>query len=199
MDANRSLANAVEGDPKATSAWYYWTNFINIAKHISLQEFGSCQVFDIHGNSANHKVQMGYSLPGSIFEKGPVQVHLNSTFLSLHYLVRQRYRNEFSKLVDLLLGQKSFAHLLDSLHFPSAPLLPFSETQPVDFGGPLYYNGGFNTYSHFSHYGIYNCNAIQIEIPSLLRMNSITRTQFSTALAKSILLFLKFHYDLTFF
>jgi hypothetical protein len=68
--------------------------------------------------------------------------------------------------------------------------------QPFEWGGDLYFNGGYNTFRHGSLKNHGKSNATQIETPILTRKTNQSIQSFAEAFSKMTLEFFVEHYGL---
>eukprot|EP01119_Soliformovum_irregulare_P023958 TRINITY_DN8483_c0_g1_i1.p1 TRINITY_DN8483_c0_g1~~TRINITY_DN8483_c0_g1_i1.p1 ORF type:complete len:422 (+),score=83.13 TRINITY_DN8483_c0_g1_i1:228-1493(+) len=200
LDANRNRNDASLGDVHAQAAWDEFHNFIEIAKMRSIDQYGFCQYFDLHGNDSSKKVMIGQMTRKADFES-QVEGHLESKmneFCSSASLLRSK--PDYESKESLMMGATSFAKYFqdESVKRYGSNILectPIGKTRgEFDWGGPDFYNGGYNTGRHGSLKNSGKCNGIQIETPTHLRLDSTTMQTFGEAFAAAILLFVKEHY-----
>lgn len=133
---------------------------------------------------------------GYIIRKGDYDAGINTVETKLHLSSIRALIERKSSLeakLDLLLGKQSLGNLLQSQGIGSVPV---GYHTPYDWGGPEYWNGGYNTKRHGSAVTCYPIDGTQIETPISLRKESKTRRNFANILSKSILQFFQIHYNL---
>lgn len=172
FDANRDIGEAADGNPTVEQAWFAYHQFIDSAKSKIVNDYGRGLFLDIHGHGHSiHRIELGYLLSGS--ELQFTDSTLNTTALINESSIRGLVANNIlgSSHSNLLRGPNSFGELLANVNFSSVP----SQTIPFPLIGEPYYDGGYNTQRHGSRDNNLGIDAIQVEIDSLSRYNSVKR------------------------
>ncbi len=178
IDANRDSVEAAQGNRYAIRAWQEYHHYINVAKNIITQQFGSGLFFDIHGHGANPdgfydlRTWLGYLVPGDVLDQDDTSLNTvdNSNKTSIRALVDSSLFN----FIEVLRGTNSFGALMDSLNYKSVPSV--NDPGPM---GSRYFSGGYNTARHGSRGGG-SISAIQIEAPRPgIRDNPVSWSKFA--------------------
>lgn len=188
LDANRNLEDAAHGNPFASEAWQEYHDFIGLAKNKVISEYKLGSYYDIHGNTMSSKVMIGYMLRKDDYEGGPQHLSQSLHNCSIRSLLEKQESTE--QRIETLMGQTSLATLLEKDGYPSVPIGQI----PYDWGGPEYWNGGYNTKRHGSTVNCSPVIGIQIETPMSLRQKEDVRKGFALSLAKNALKFHELHF-----
>ena len=190
LDANRDAVEAAQGSRLAEEAWEDYHDFIERAKEVVTETYGSGLYIDLHGHG--HRIQrleLGYLLSSAQLELSDDA--LNSGNYAALSSIATLSSTADASFAEILRGPSSLGTLLQIRGFPAVP----SQSQP-DPGGEAYFTGGYNTARHGSRYGG-PISGIQIECNwTGLRDEEANREQFAQILAASFELFLSTYFEL---
>jgi N-formylglutamate amidohydrolase len=192
LDANREIAEAADGDPKAEAAWHVYHNAMANARAAVTNEFGKGLVMDIHGHGhAIQRLELGYL---------PDEDELRVSDEALN--TSRGHRNTFNSLVatnpngytfaELIRGPKSLGQYYVNRGYPSVP----SETTPYPLEEEPYFAGGYITQQYGSRNGG-TVDAVQIEANRhSVRHTADQRRAFADSTAVILVEFFSHHYGI---
>ncbi|HUF28432.1 MAG TPA: hypothetical protein VMM18_15755 [Gemmatimonadaceae bacterium] len=178
LDANRPLADAACGDPRAETAWNEYHDFIEVAKARILAEYGRGWYTDIHGHGhAVQRLELGYRLGAATLRRSDAELDDDPSFEQLSSF-RSFSESSPLSLSALLRGPKALGTLLEEAGYPSVP----SQQDPAPLAGEEYFSGGYNTQRHACATGGQICG-VQIEANMIgVRNTALGRETFALAL-----------------
>ncbi len=193
LDANRDLAEAALGNPEAEQAWRDFHFFLEKAKaQIETAQAKRGLFIDLHGHGHSiQRLELGYLLSAASLRQSDVA--LNAPEIINQSSIRQLVidNRQQQAHADLIRGAAGLGTLLEQEGYPSVPSLG----DPAPKSGEAYFSGGYNTERHGSVTAEAKIDAIQIECNFQgVRDTEISREFFASALAKTLLAYLKEHY-----
>ncbi|CAG8509967.1 6663_t:CDS:2 [Cetraspora pellucida] len=195
IDVNRPIKEGVEGKDSITSiVWNDYHNFMQTAIKDVEANFGHGLLVDVHGHThPEHFVEIGYVLSAEILSLSTSQINANPEIHS-GSSIRALYTRKSNNLqfADLLYGKTtSLGGRLQSHGYDTVP----SHIHQHPLGDEKYFHGGYCVQKYGSRHAEQIIDAIQIEIPTSLRIgNKEKRQNFITALSESISWFLTKYY-----
>ncbi len=192
LDLNRSLETSNCGDSTTEAYWKTFHNQIFKFREEIQTRFGKGLVIDIHGHGfSKQRIQLGYLLFSDDLRKDDEVIN-TSTYInksSIKSLINNNQKG--FTLSDLLRGPNSLGAYLTQEGYPTVP----SPNDRAPLVGDGFFSGGHNTSIYGSKNGD-NIDAIQIELNKIgLRDTTENREKLTLSLAKSIMAYLKFHYQ----
>lgn len=136
------------------------------------------------------RIELGYLLRANELRLSDNELDTN-TYIeksSIKSLVGNNIQGHTQSI--LLRGVKSFGTLMENKGFPSVPSL----SNPFPNEGEDYFTGGYNTRRHGSQENNNTIDAIQIELNSDIRYNSVQREQLIKSLVLSINEYIHYYY-----
>ena len=181
LDVNRGIKLGAFGEPEAEQVYLDFHNFIRQAKRSLGNRWGL--LLDIHGNNRGNWTMLGYGLLKYQLNEKPL---IDAHYSSLRALAR---RTAISMEV-LVRGNRSLGHFMEEAKcqvFPSP-----DNPSPMNRG---YLTGGYITRHHGSKSGG-NVDAIQVEIPRLIRDNKELQTPYIAKITQAIVKFIDVNYHM---
>lgn len=188
LDANRARGEAAEGDAHALQAWHAWHEFVEEARARIVEAHGHGLVIDVHGQSHPEGwIEWGYALSARqlALDDGELQLGAQRLGSSVDALARRHGGERAS----LLRGPYSLGGLTQARGYESVP----SPEHPHP-GGGRYFNGGYNTRRHGSR-AKGEVDAVQMEVPRHLRLDSRRRKRLARDLAACLATYLERWYE----
>ncbi|MBU3679888.1 MAG: T9SS type A sorting domain-containing protein [Candidatus Kapabacteria bacterium] len=190
LDMNRALAEATDSNEASTAYWMDYQGFIDSAKSTVLQQHGKGLFIDLHGHGhTKQRIEYGYLLYGSQLRESDSVLNTAKRIAvsSIRYLVGTNQGNRTH--AELLRGEGALGTLFAEQGFPGVPSLQ----DPCPEQADDYFNGGYNTLEHGSNPGG-TIDAIQMELYSAIRFNTMQRSAFAKAFATIVRSYLEKHY-----
>ena len=184
FDANRDVQDAADGDPTVIQTWSNYHNFIDAAKTQVAQDYGSGTFYDMHGHGHTiQRIELGYLLSRTELQQSDSYLNTNSGTQdsSIRTLVNNNLQNLTQ--AQLVRGSSSLGDILESRGFHTVP----SSADPAPQGTESYFAGGYNTRRHGSSDNTSPVSAVQIEMNSNIRFNTVSRATLIDSLAISML------------
>lgn len=190
LDMNRDILAATDTNPLLNGYWNEYHDFLDSAAMRINQYFGKGLFIDLHGHGhAIQRIELGYLLydtqlqePDSILNTPP-----RISVSSIESLAGNNASN--ATHAELLRGDEALGTQFANHGYPGVPSLQDPFPQP----GDPYFNGGYNTYHHGSSPGG-TIDAVQLELYSAIRFDSLQRMAFADSFAVVVLRFLSQHY-----
>lgn len=189
LDPNREIVEAAQDNPFAENAWNEFQDWIQEARTLVADDYGSGLYFDMHGHGhAIPRVEIGYLLSSSDLNKSDGA--LNNTTIVEKSSIRDLGRHSPETFSELLRGPKSFGGFLENEGVRSIP----SPADPSPGGDP-YWTGGYNTREHGSRGQSEVISGLQLEhqYPGL-RDSDANRKAYAAQLTSAIRMFMLEHY-----
>ena len=190
LDMNRNLELATDSNVALHDYWFEYHAYIDSAAKQITDVYGKGLFIDLHGHGhTKQRIELGYLLYGS--ELREVDEALNTEDLievsSIENLARQ---NETSSThAQLIRGDEALGTQLALRGYPGVP----SRQDPYPLPDDPYFNGGYNTFHHGSSPGG-TIDAIQLELYSAIRFDSLKRVAFADSFVTVVLRYLEKHY-----
>jgi hypothetical protein len=187
---NRDLLAATDTNASLDDYWYDYHLYVDSAKAIVQRQFAKGLFVDMHGHGhTKQRIELGYlvskttlGLPDSL-----INLPRYTNFTSIRSLALSNLKG--LNHVSLLRGPLSMGTLLQNKGFPSVP----SSSDPFPLATDEYFNGGYNTVRHGSNTSG-KIDAIQFELYSAIRFDSIQRRKFADSLVNILINYLEQHY-----
>lgn len=190
LDMNRDIIMATDSNSSLDVYWHEYHNFIDSAKkHITLH-FGKGLFIDLHGHGhTKQRIEYGYLLYDSQLRESDSLMNTAARIRvsSIESLAGNNAMN--TTHAELIRGNEALGTQFAERGYPGVP----SKQDPFPLIGDPYFNGGYNTYYHGSSPGG-TIDAIQMELYSDIRFDSVKRTQFARNFVAVALQFLDRHY-----
>lgn len=188
MLASYDIDSAAGDHPIARQAWNEFHQFIDTAKALIVNDWGSGHYFELHGNGHPEKwneIGQGVSKEHLALEEDQLYARRDlSTIRSIA---------QTEDFIQLLRGPKSLGGLLDSMGWKSTP----SPAHPSPAPGNFFF-AGWNTWLHGSRYEG-TIDATHVESYWEFMVLEQNREAYQKDLAQAIVTFMETHYgfDLT--
>lgn len=200
LDVNRPLKEGAEGIVIERSlsetqiAWNDYHTFMNDAVEEVEERFGRGLLIDIHGHGhSENYIELGYvlsaeklSLPTDTLNSDPT-IPTSSSIRALY-----NRKQSYLSFAELLRGKTtSLGGRLQSYGYETVP----SHVHKHPLKTEKYFHGGYSVQKYGSRHGEQVVDAIQIELPRLLRLgNEEQKEQFLLDISESISWFVKEYY-----
>jgi len=200
LDVNRPLKEGAEGNPNsdvpsdAQLAWSDYHTFLNNAVEEIEERFGRGLLIDIHGHGhPENYIELGYVLSSEILTLSDDVIN-SDPIIAAGSSIRSLYNRKQSTLSfsDLLRGKTtSLGGRLQSYGYETIP----SHIHKNPLVHEKYFHGGYSVQKYGSRHGEQVIDAIQIELPRLLRLgNEELKDNFVMEFAESLSWFVKEYY-----
>ncbi|CAB4409966.1 unnamed protein product [Rhizophagus irregularis] len=199
LDVNRPLKEGAESDgsnfPSDTQiAWSDYHTFLNNAVEEIEERFGRGLLIDIHGHGhPENYIELGYVLSSEVLTL-PNDIINSDPKISDGSSIRSLYNRKQTTLsfAELLRGKTaSLGGRLQSYGYETIP----SHVHEYPLVNEKYFHGGYSVQKYGSRHGEQVIDAIQAELPRLLRLgNKEIRDQFVKDFAESLSWFVKEYY-----
>ena len=191
VDCNREIGIGAGDDPGAKQAWAEFQSFIDIAESNVLARASQGLYIDLHGQSHSIKrLELGYGLTAA--ELAESDAVLNKPQYAARSTIRSLAQKAQLPFSELLRGSNSFGGLMLVKGYPAVP----SPAMPEPGAGNPYFDGGYNSLHHGSLHGS-AIDGLQIESNLAgVRDTPGNRTEFATALARTVEFFFTNYYHL---
>lgn len=190
LDMNRDIIMATDSNSSLDIYWHEYHNFIDSAKKNITSHFGKGLFIDLHGHGhTKQRIEYGYLLYDSQLRESdsmmntPARIRVSS----IEYLAGNNAMNITH--AELIRGDDALGTQFAERGYPGVP----SKQDPFPLIGDPYFNGGYNTYYHGSSPGG-TIDAIQMELYSAIRFDSVKRTEFARNFVAVALQYLDRHY-----
>lgn len=190
LDMNRNLELATDTNEALHDYWFEYHAYIdNAAKQIT-DRFGKGLFIDLHGHGhTKQRIELGYLLYGSELRE-PDEVLNTDDLIEVSSIENLARQNESSSThAQLIRGDEALGTQLALRGYPGVP----SRQDPYPQIEDPYFNGGYNTFHHGSSPGG-TIDAIQLELYSAIRFDSLKRVAFADSLVTVVLRYLEKHY-----
>lgn len=190
LDMNREIIAATDSNSNLDIYWYDYHRFVDSAKARISQDHQKGLFLDIHGHGHPiQRIELGYLLTASELQQTDSAVNTQNYigYSAIKNLAVTNVQN--ISHAQLLRGTQSFGTMLTDRGFPGVP----SFQDPFPQVGDPYFNGGYNTFRHGSNQGG-TIDAIQLELYSAIRFDSVLRKSFADSMVDVISGFLDAHY-----
>lgn len=190
LDMNRDLDLATDSNTVLHPYWNEYHQFINSAKKEIVNEQGKGLFIDLHGHGhLKQRIELGYLLYGSELRENDEVINSEEIIevSSIENLARQNASS--STHAQLIRGDEALGTQFALKGYPGVP----SRQDPYPLPEDLYFNGGYNTFHHGSSPGG-SIDAIQLELYSAIRFDSIKRVAFADSFVTVVLRYLQKHY-----
>lgn len=190
LDMNRDSIMAADSNAALYIYWNEYHNFIKAAKKKITDSYGKGLFIDLHGHGhTKQRIEYGYLLYDSELRESDSMLNTPKriSISSIEYLAGNNASG--STHAQLLRGKYALGTILATKGYPGVP----SMQDPFPLENDAYFNGGYNTFYHGSSPGG-SIDAIQMELYSAIRFDSVKRAAFAKSLAASSLDFLDKHY-----
>jgi len=190
LDMNRELLGATDTNVNLNNYWYDYHLFIDSAKSTISKSYVKGLFVDMHGHGhTKQRIELGYLVSKTTL--GLADSLINLPKYTNFTAIRSLALNNLKSInhVALLRGPLSMGSLLDKKGFPSVP----SSSDPFPLTVDDYFNGGYNTVRHGSN-SAGKIDAIQFELYSSIRFNTLERTKFADSLVGILINYLNLHY-----
>ena len=190
LDMNRELLEATDANTILDKYWYEYHTFIDSAKSAVTKGYGKGLFVEIHGHGhTKQRIELGYLVSQTTLGLADSLINLPKYAGSTS--IRNLANRNLQSLnhVSLLRGPLSMGTLLQKKGFLSVP----SSSDPFPLATDDYFNGGYNTLRHGSNTEG-KIDAIQLELYSSIRFDSVERNKFADSLVRVLINYLDFHY-----
>lgn len=200
LDVDRPLKEGAEGIPGSVRlsetqiAWSDYHTFINNAVEEVEERFGRGLLIDIHGHGhSENYIELGYVLSSTALTL-PADMINSDPSIPAGSSIRSLYNRKQSTLsfAELLRGKStSLGGRLQSYGYDTVP----SHIHKHPSINERYFHGGYSVQKYGSRHGEQVIDAIQVELPRLLRLgNSELRENFITDFSECLSWFTKEYY-----
>jgi hypothetical protein len=193
VDCNRNIADGACGNSQAETTWTEFQNFIQTAQATAQSQFSGLAFYiDLHAQGhAIQQLELGYGLSATDLAN-PDNILNTPAYItgsSIANLVSTNVSG--STHAQLLRGVNALGTLLANAGFPAVP-----SQQTPNTGGNPYYSGGYNTHNHTCILPGNTVNGLQIESPSTVWGNYLSRKSFADSAAAVLVRYLGIHQNL---
>ncbi|WP_434044458.1 MULTISPECIES: PKD domain-containing protein [Sorangium] len=176
LDANRALAEAACGAPRAEAAWDDYHAFIEVAKARILRDHGKGWYTDLHGHGHEAlRLELGFDMNGDALRHTDEELDADPTYEAGSTLRTFSEQSPIS-FSTLLRGPSSLGSIFANAGYDAVP----SQSIPAPTVDQVFFSGGFNTVEHGCKDGGMICGA-QIESWRVgVRDTAANRARFAT-------------------
>ncbi|MFH0922056.1 MAG: hypothetical protein V1913_17045 [Fibrobacterota bacterium] len=191
-DMNRDSANATEGDSTAFAAWKVFHDAISRACEEVTGKFGRGHIFDMHTcRTLVEHIDVGQRWNRAVLMKTNEELNASDSLNNISSIKSLAgFHNK--TISELVRGPESFGAILEKHGVAALP----SPARPKPFDDVLYFPGGYDIIKHGSGSGG-TIDATQIEVPKMKMRDSSYAKKLPSALARSIIAFMKRWYGMT--
>ena len=148
LDANRDVAEATCGSSLAAISWREYHTFVDSAKARAVARYGAALVLDVHGQSNDARINVGYSgLSGQELRRGRSTIEAQEASSSIRHVSR-RSPLTYERLVR---GSHSFGSLLSAAGYRA--IVGQRDSMPATADTAEYRWGGYSVNRHGSRDG----------------------------------------------